>query len=460
MFAACRAASGRRTYALLALSPSCGSRRLSGKGGSKRAKKRRLRHGEAPMPPPPPKVTGTSLDDMPELRGKKSRPLQGGATKAQVNPKQQRPIGIPISAAKAQAMETQREMREKFGLDEEPKATWHDLVRLVRTQDKEKHKKLESEQEEKGFDHGDLPELDREFIEEEEFFKNYYDPEAPLIPVEEHRWVWTLPGFGEPIKPGSKTIADSRKLFSGGFTYLGNGVSCEQVAKLNPDAPEVAIIGRSNVGKSSLMNALLGVKNPHAEGGAIVSNKQGRTRQIHAFGLGRNPGLARSKIRSEYRLVLTDLPGYGYAAVSTEAVKDLSKIIFEYLTNRERKRLVHAFLLLDGRAGITPNDFQMMRMLEVVNLEYTCVLTKCDRLSEEGVDKVARHVTETLAQRGHARSFPRVFGLTTKPQLMRIGDTDKYTMVKDGNIDRLRAELLMQVDRNVSPHLLDDRVEI
>src|SRR6201999_616344 len=122
--------------------------------------------------------------------------------------------------------------------------------------------------------------------------------------------------------------------------------------------PEVAFVGRSNAGKSSLINALTGRKTL-----ARVSNTPGRTREINFFDLGG-------------RLMLADLPGYGYAKVSKADHARWTELIFAYL--RERATLRRVVLLIDARRGVLENDADVMALLDRAAVSYQLVLTKID----------------------------------------------------------------------------------
>lgn len=124
--------------------------------------------------------------------------------------------------------------------------------------------------------------------------------------------------------------------------------------------PEVALIGRSNVGKSSLLNALVQRKDM-----ARTSNTPGRTRELNFFNLGGT-------------LMLVDLPGYGYAKASKKAVRAWNYLIRAYLRGRVPLRRV--CVLIDSRHGIKPSDVEMMRMLDDAAVPYQIVLTKRDKM--------------------------------------------------------------------------------
>ena len=151
-----------------------------------------------------------------------------------------------------------------------------------------------------------------------------------------------------------------RLLFAQECSFVAGVV---RVAGLPPDAlPEVAFAGRSNVGKSSLINALTNRKTL-----ARTSNTPGRTQQINFFDLGG-------------RLHLVDLPGYGYARASKDKVRQWNALIRDYLRGRASLRRV--CLLIDARHGPKPGDREIMALLDASAVSYQIVLTKADKLHE------------------------------------------------------------------------------
>lgn len=122
---------------------------------------------------------------------------------------------------------------------------------------------------------------------------------------------------------------------------------------------EVAFIGRSNVGKSSLINALTNSKI------AIVSKTPGRTKQLNFFQVGD-------------KLTIVDMPGYGYAKASKQEVQNWNKLIFDYLL--KRRNLQRVFLLIDSRHSIKENDEEMMSILDASGILYQIILTKIDEI--------------------------------------------------------------------------------
>ena len=150
--------------------------------------------------------------------------------------------------------------------------------------------------------------------------------------------------------------------------------------------PEVAFAGRSNVGKSSLVNALTG-----RTGLARASNTPGRTQELIFFDL-------------NGKATLVDMPGYGYAAVAKAKSASWGRLIQDYL--RGRPSLLRVFLLVDGRHGLKESDHETMRMLDAAAVSYAVVLTKFDDV--KAAEREAR-VAETLeGLRKHVAAFPEV----------------------------------------------------
>lgn len=170
------------------------------------------------------------------------------------------------------------------------------------------------------------------------------------------------------------------------------------------DLPEVALVGRSNVGKSSLINALT-----NRNGLAKTSNTPGRTQQLNFFNLAD-------------RLMLVDLPGYGYAKVPKEQVEKWTKLLKKYLMGRAQLRRV--YLLVDARHGIKENDREMMDMLDKTAVIYQIVLTKADKLKKSERDQRVKESIAALAKR------PAAY-----PHVLLTSSVDKE------GVDGLRAEI-------------------
>jgi GTP-binding protein len=152
----------------------------------------------------------------------------------------------------------------------------------------------------------------------------------------------------------------------------------------SPTLPEIAFAGRSNVGKSSLINALLGRKTL-----ARVSNTPGRTQQLNFFLLGK-------------RFYIVDMPGYGFAAVSKAKIKIFSHLIQDYL--KGRVPLKRAFLLIDSRHGLKPPDIVVMEMLDKAAVSYQIVLTKVDKSLPRQLEALVSSLVLTLKK--HPAAFP------------------------------------------------------
>lgn len=187
--------------------------------------------------------------------------------------------------------------------------------------------------------------------------------------------------------PDDDAIEAARKLFAQECRFI---IGAADYAGLPGDGlPEVAFAGRSNVGKSSLINALTGRKAL-----ARTSNTPGRTRQINFFQLGE-------------RLMLVDLPGYGYARAAKTEIAGWTQLIQDYLQGRVGLRRL--CLLVDGRHGLKESDRKLMELLEHAAVPYRVVLTKVDKVRASAL---AALVTETEdALRKQTAALPQI--LTT-----------------------------------------------
>ena len=175
-----------------------------------------------------------------------------------------------------------------------------------------------------------------------------------------------------------------RKLFAGPCDFFFAAAKSDGLPPVGP--PEVAFAGRSNVGKSSLINALTG-----RTGLARASHTPGRTQELIFFDL-------------HGRATLVDMPGYGYAAVAKSKSASWGRLISDYL--RGRPSLLRVFLLVDGRHGLKESDQETMRMLDSAAVSYAVVLTKGDEVKPS--DRGAR-VTGTLeGLRKHVAAYPEI----------------------------------------------------
>ena len=175
-----------------------------------------------------------------------------------------------------------------------------------------------------------------------------------------------------------------RKLFAGPCDFIWGAA---KAGDLPPGAlPEFAFAGRSNVGKSSLINALTGRKTL-----ARVSNTPGRTQQLNFFALGE-------------KVHLVDMPGYGYAAVSKTKSASWDGLVRDYL--RGRAKLLRVYVLIDGRRGLMPPDLEMFDMLDKSAVSYALVLTKKDEVKKGDIEKRIDEVTAAISKRPAA--YPHV----------------------------------------------------
>jgi len=173
------------------------------------------------------------------------------------------------------------------------------------------------------------------------------------------------------------------KFFRKPVTFLMGVVALKHLPA--PDRVEIAFAGRSNVGKSSLLNALVG-----SRGLARTSNTPGRTQEINFFERG-----------SE--LYIVDMPGYGYAKVSKSRVKAWTSLIKDYL--RGRVSLKRVFVLVDARHGIKANDLEIMDLMNEAAVSYQVVLTKGDKIKAEALEKLIEDVGAKVSRQPAAHPF-------------------------------------------------------
>ncbi len=188
-----------------------------------------------------------------------------------------------------------------------------------------------------------------------------------------------------PEEHAPELLEAARKLFAGPCDFMLGVVSMETLPP--PDRVEVAFAGRSNVGKSSLVNAITGRKAL-----ARTSNTPGRTRELNFFDLGGT-------------LRLVDLPGYGYARASKTDVAAWTGLINDYLRGRVNLRRV--CMLIDARHGLKDTDQAIMDMLDVAAVPYQIVFTKADKIKPAEMVMLEKKTAASLANRPAAFPFQR-----------------------------------------------------
>ena len=197
-------------------------------------------------------------------------------------------------------------------------------------------------------------------------------------------------------------IEAGRLLFARPFTFIKGAV---RIADLpDPDRLEIAFAGRSNVGKSSLINALAGA------GLARTSNTPGRTQELNIFESDNAP------------LRIVDMPGYGFAKAPEAKVKQWTRLIHQYLTGRPNLRRV--YVLIDGRHGPNANDKSVMNELDKAAVSYQVVVTKADKPTHKELEESLRKTREAIAKRPAAH-----------PDLVVTSSETKFGM------ETLRAEI-------------------
>lgn len=191
-------------------------------------------------------------------------------------------------------------------------------------------------------------------------------------------------GLSPAYAPTPEALEAGRLLFAKEARFM---LGCVAVAQLpEPDVPEVAFAGRSNVGKSSLVNALTGRKTL-----ARTSNTPGRTREINFFDL-------------DGRLRLVDMPGYGFAKAPKTAVAAWTGLVRDYVRGRVMLRLV--CVLVDARHGLKDGDAGLMDLMDKAGVPYQIVLTKTDKPKAGELAEVEAAIARAVAKRPAAAPVP------------------------------------------------------
>jgi GTP-binding protein len=197
----------------------------------------------------------------------------------------------------------------------------------------------------------------------------------------------------------------ARKLFSGPVSFLKSAPELKFLP--DPTVPEIAFAGRSNVGKSSLLNRLA-----NRTGLARTSNTPGRTQELNYFEVG-----------APVRLRLVDMPGYGFAKAPKDVARKWRFLVNDYL--RGRQVLKRALVLVDSRHGLKEVDREVMKMLDEAAVSYRLVLTKADKIKASELEAVERATAEEA--RRHPAAHPEIIATSSDKGL---------------GMDRLRAAVL------------------
>lgn len=205
------------------------------------------------------------------------------------------------------------------------------------------------------------------------------------------------------IEPTAAEIEAGRLLFARGWTFSRGAPALEFLPP--DDRPEIAFAGRSNVGKSTLINALVGQRQL-----ARASNTPGRTQELNFF------------TDPEHSLYMVDMPGYGFAEAPKDKVAAWNRVLRTYLAGR--RTLKRVYVLIDARHGIKTADEDILALLDTAAVSYQGVLTKADKISRAALQAVTADTLAKLAK--HPAAYPAIIATSAE---------------KGEGIDVLRAEI-------------------
>ena len=197
--------------------------------------------------------------------------------------------------------------------------------------------------------------------------------------------------MSDPRTLSADEIEKGRRLFTRAWTFSRGTPDLDHLPP--DDRPEIAFAGRSNVGKSSLINALVGQLRL-----ARASNTPGRTQELNFF------------TDPSDELYLVDMPGYGFAEAPKDKVAAWNKVIRAYLAGR--RTLLRVFLLIDARHGLKPVDDEIMALLDGAAVSYQVIVTKADKVSRTDLKKVIGQTSGALSK--HPAAFPDIIATSSE----------------------------------------------